>query len=84
MELNNQFKNKINCICGKNVLFDFLDDVECDWGNHVVVQCPNCEELFSIDNECPAFQSILILLEKNPTLCSKEEQSYYLENSHPS
>jgi len=78
-----KFQNKLKCICNKEVIFELIDDIECDWGNHSVIQCPNCEELFSIDKKCPAFQTIELLIEKNKTLFSKTEVLKYLSNSHP-
>ena len=78
-----KFQNKFYCICGKHVIFEIIDDVECDWGNHTVIQCPHCEELFSLDCECPAFQNILQLLPFNSNLFSSDEKLNYLNNSHP-
>jgi len=78
-----KFQNKLKCICNKEVIFELIDDIECDWGNHSIIQCPNCEELFSIDKKCPAFQTMELLLEKNKTLFSKTDESEYLSNSHP-
>lgn len=78
-----KFQNKLKCICKNHVIFDIIDDIECDWGNHTVIQCPDCEELFSIDKKCPAFQSIENLIELNVDLFSKSDQSDYLSNSHP-
>jgi len=68
--------------CNEKVIFDLIHDIECDWGSHVVVQCPHYEELFSIDNPCPAFSSLVVLLELNPSLFSFEEKSDYLSKSH--
>ena len=83
MDISKKFQNKLKCICGKDVLFEFVEDIECDWGSHLVIQCPTCEELFSIDKKCPAFQTIELLLEKNLTLFSQSEKSEYLLNTHP-
>ena len=83
MKLNKKFQNKLYCLCDKYVIFDMIDEIECDWGSHTVIQCPKCEELFSIDNGCPAFQNILKLLNKNPLLFSDDEQSEYLSKLHP-
>lgn len=69
--------------CNVKAIFDLIDDIECDWGSHVVIQCPNCEELFSIDNQCPAFSSMIVLLELNPYLFNSVEKSNYLLKSHP-
>ncbi len=76
------FKNQIRCICNEDVLFEIINDIECDWGIHTVIQCPKCEELFSIDKKCPAFQNFIILLKNNPGLFSEQEQSDYLSNFH--
>ena len=83
MSTVDKFQNKLRCICNEDVIFEIIDDIECDWGNHTVIQCPKCEELFSIDCECPAFQNILKLLESNTQLFSDEEKLDYLKNSHP-
>ena len=83
MSIIDKFQNKLHCICNDDVIFEIIDDIECDWGNHTVIQCPKCEELFSIDCECPAFQNILKLLELNTQLFSDEEKLDYLKNSHP-
>ena len=83
MAIVEKFQNKLKCICNKEVIFELIDDIECDWGNHSIIQCPNCEELFSIDKKCPAFQTIELLIEKNKTLFSKTEVLKYLSNSHP-
>ncbi|MCV0411606.1 hypothetical protein [Nitrosarchaeum sp.] len=69
--------------CNVNVIFDLIDDIECDWGSHTVIQCPNCEELFSIDNPCPAFSSMIALLKLNPDLLNSIEKYNYLSKSHP-
>ena len=83
MNISEKFQNKLRCICGNNVLFEMIDEIECDWGFHTVIQCPNCQELFSVDKKCPAFQNIFLLLKNNTTLYSKKEKSDYLSNSHP-
>lgn len=70
--------------CNVKVVFDLIDDIECDWGSHAVIQCHNCEELFSIDHQCPAFSSLMVLLESNIDLFNSEEKSRYLSKSHPS
>jgi len=82
MNLGN-FQSKVKCICNEHVMFDVVEDIECDWGSHTVIQCPNCEELFSADKKCPAFKSIEELLKINPVLYSKDEQSDYVSSSHP-
>ena len=83
MPNNEKFLNNLRCICNTLVNFEVIDDIECDWGIHTVVQCPNCEELFSIDKQCPAFEDISKLLKINPKLYSSVERSNYLTNSHP-
>ena len=83
MDLTKKFQNNLHCICDEHVIFDIVYDVECDWGTHVLVQCPRCEEIFSTDKKCPAFQNILKLLTNNPSLYSGEEETEYQLNSHP-
>ncbi len=77
------FENKITCICGAAVVFEIINEIECDWGTHTVVQCPKCEELFSTDKQCPAFQTIIELAKFNRKLFSEKQKSDYLINSHP-
>jgi len=83
MSINDKFQNKLHCICSEDVVFEIIDNIECDWGNHTVIQCPKCEELFSVDCECHAFQNALKLIPFNENLFSDEQKSDYLENSHP-
>lgn len=83
MSISEKFQNKIHCICNEDVIFELINNIECDWGNHTVIQCPKCEELFSIDCECPAFQNILKLIPLNEQLLSDVRKSDYLKNSHP-
>ena len=64
----------LHCICNQDVVFEIIDDIECDWGNHAVIQCPRCQELFSVDCECPAFGSILNLLKNNNLLYSDKDK----------
>ena len=78
-----KFQNKLNCTCSQLVTFDVVKDIECDWGSHIVIQCPECEELFSVDKKCPAFKSMDDLLKINNTLYSQEEESEYNSCSHP-
>jgi len=78
-----KFQNPMKCICNNIVIFEIIPEVECDWGIHTIIQCPKCEELFSIDVKCPAFQNILKLLKENILLYTDEEQSNYLLTSHP-
>ena len=83
MNIQEKLDNQLLCVCNDYVIFEILDDVECDWGTHFIIQCPNCEELFSIDKKCPAFQSIEELLPLNLNLFSNQEKLNYLKNSHP-
>ncbi len=83
MSFNDKFQNKLHCICNEYVIFEIIYDIECDWGNHTVIQCPKCEELFSIDCECLAFQNALKLISFNENLFSDEQKLNYLKNSHP-
>ena len=78
-----KFQNKLSCVCKNIVLFEIIPEIECDWGFHTVIQCPKCEELFSIDAKCPAFQNILELINENKFLYTDKEQSDYLFKSHP-
>ncbi len=78
-----KFQNKLRCICNERVIFNVVENVGCDWGIHVLIQCPRCEELFSTDRKCPAFEDVLKLSFNNPSLYSKEEKSEYRLNSHP-
>ena len=82
MLYNKKYQNKIKCICKNIVTFEVIPEVECDWGIHTLIQCPNCEELFSIDVKCPAFQNILKLLKENTLLYTDNEISDYLLKSH--
>lgn len=83
MDISNKFHKKLQCTCNNHVIFEIINEIECDWGNHTVLQCPKCEELFSLDKKCPAFGNLLDLLQNNSLLLSKDECSYYLSNSHP-
>jgi len=83
MPLSENLQNKFHCICGKRVHFEIIDDIECDWGSHTVIQCSKCEDLFSIDCKCPTFQSISKLSPFNEQLFSDKEKSNYLKGSHP-
>jgi len=78
-----KFKDRINCICNESVNFEVIDEIECDWGSHVVIQCPKCQELFSIDNSCPAFHGVLDLEKNNFNLFSDKEKFDYALNPHP-
>ena len=48
-----KFQKKLLCVCQNTVLFEIIPEIECDWGSHMVIQCPKCEELFSIDKKMP-------------------------------
>ena len=50
---------------------------------HAVIQCPKCQELFSIDNSCPAFHDVLDLEKNNFDLFSDKEKFDYTSKSHP-
>ena len=77
-----KFENYLKCICNNIVIFEIIPEVECDWGIHTIIQCPKCEELFSIDVKCPAFGNIELLWDPNIELYTKHEQISYLVNSH--
>ncbi|MDC0927891.1 hypothetical protein OAQ30_02590 [Nitrosopumilus sp.] len=77
-----KFWNKLTCVCKNIVMFEIIPEIECDWGHHTVIQCPKCEELFSIDIKCPAFQTIEKLWIENVELYTNEERFFYLEKSH--
>lgn len=77
-----KFQKKLLCVCQNTVLFEIIPEIECDWGSHMVIQCPKCEELFSIDKKCPAFQSIELLLKQNNGLFSNKDQSSYSAGCH--
>jgi len=77
-----KFQNKLQCVCNDDVIFEIIDEIECDWGFHTVIQCPNCEKLFSVDKKCPAFENIFELVKINTKLFSEKEKSDYLSNSH--
>lgn len=78
-----KFQDAIKCICDESVYFEVIDEIECDWGLHVVAQCPKCQELFSIDNLCPAFHDVVDLEKNNAGLFSEKEKFDYTSNSHP-
>jgi len=77
-----KFQKKLLCVCQNTVLFEIIPEIECDWGSHMVIQCPKCEELFSIDKKCPAFQNIELLLKQNTGLFSNKDQSSYSAGCH--
>ena len=78
-----KFQNKLSCVCKNIVLFEIIPEIECDWGFHTVIQCPKCEELFSIDKKCIAFQSLEQLFKLNIGLFTEKEKFDYLLNPHP-
>ena len=80
---NKKLQNQVKCICNNIDIIEIIPEVECDWGIHTIIQCPKCEELFSIDFKCPAFQNILELLNENKFLYTDKEQLDYLFKSHP-
>ena len=63
-----KFSESRRCTCNELVKFEIIDEIECEWGIHTVIQCPQCEALFSIDSECPAFGSVLDLEKTNSGL----------------
>ena len=77
-----KFQKKLTCVCKNIVLFEIISEIECDWGCHTVIQCPRCEELFSIDKKCPAFETIEKLWKENVELYTNDEQFSYLAKSH--
>ncbi len=82
--MNKFYEHLLQCSsCNVKVIFDLIDNIECDWGSHAVIQCPNCEELFSIDQKCPAFSSLLDLFEFNGDLLNHQDKVNYLSKSHP-
>ncbi len=83
MNISKKFQNKLRCVCNNYVLFEIIDEVECNWGIHTIIQCPDCQDLFSVDKKCPSFQNIFELIKNNPELYSKQEKSDYVLNSHP-
>lgn len=64
------------------MIFELIEEIECDWGIHNVIQCPNCQELFSLDKQCRAFEDLMNLSICNDGLFSDDEKSKYLENPH--
>ncbi|MGY5149255.1 MAG: hypothetical protein ACW9W3_04255 [Candidatus Nitrosopumilus sp. bin_68KS] len=83
MNIIDKFKNKLRCTCNNVVSFEIIDNIECDWGDHIVIQCPSCQELFCIDNQCPAFQDVTKLANINTGLYSNDELETYRSHSHP-
>jgi len=74
---------KIRCsTCNHVGTFDLIEDIECDWGTHDVIQCNSCQELFSIDKQCQAFQDALILSACNDDLMTDKEKYEYIKNPH--
>ena len=83
MNFSKKFQNRLRCVCNNDIFFEIIDNIECNWGFHTVIQCPNCKDLFSVDKKCPAFKNIFELLKNNNESYSKKEKSDYLLNSHP-
>ena len=77
-----KFQKTLTCVCKNIVIFEVISEIECDWGSHTVIQCPKCEELFSIDKKCPAFETIEKLWKENVELYTNDEQFSYLAKSH--
>ena len=77
-----KFQKKLTCVCKNIVVFEVIPEIECDWGIHTIIQCPKCEELFSIDKKCPAFETIEKLWKENVKLYTNNEQFSYLAKSH--
>ena len=77
-----KFQNKFQCVCNDDVLFEIIDEIECDWWFYTVIQCLNCEKLFSVDKKCARFENIFKLLKNNTELFTKKEKFDYLSNSH--
>ena len=74
---------KICCSsCNNEVIFELIEDIECDMGSHDVIQCPKCQDLFSLDKQCSAFQDLLNLIPYNADLIPESEQREYLTNPH--
>jgi hypothetical protein len=82
MLVTEKFQKKITCVCKNIVLFEIIPEIECDCGCHTVIQCPKCEELFSVDVKCPAFQTIEKLFAENVGLYSAHEKFSYLSKPH--
>lgn len=84
MVISEKFVNKtLHCsACNEDVVFELIENIECDWGSHDVIQCPNCEELFSIDKPCQAFQDLKNLLDSNNELLTEKEKIEYSTSSH--
>ena len=40
-DISDKFQIPLKCICNDDVVFEIIDDVECDWGSHSIIQCPN-------------------------------------------
>ena len=81
-DISDKFQIPLKCICNNIVIFEIIPEVECNWGIHTIIQCPKCEELFSIDVKCPAFETIKLLWEENIDLYTNHEQTSYLLNFH--
>ena len=69
--------------CENRVIFEIILNVECDWGKHTIIQCPKCEDLYTIDGPCQAFSNLIRLVEFNKTLLTDDESREYSESIHP-
>ena len=68
--------------CGAEATFEKIEDVECDYGIHILIQCPICEDLFSIDGPCNAFHNLLDLADCNPSILNHHERELYRLSAH--
>ena len=83
MNIVDKFQSNLKYICNNYVIFNMIDNIECDWGDHTVIQCSNYDELFSIDKKYDAFQSLEQLFKLNIGLFTEKEKFDYLLNTHP-
>ena len=84
MDSEKLIKNLLCCSsCKKSIVFELIEEIECDWGSHPVIQCPECEELFSVDRQCPAFQDLMALHNFNKNLFTEKEIQEYSRDPHP-
>ena len=64
-----KIENKgLTCISKNLVSFEIIDQIECGWNSHVVIQSIPSESLCPVDKQCSAFQSILDLISFNSEL----------------
>lgn len=83
MILERLLSKKLLCsTCKGEAVFLKVEDVECDYGTHTLIQCPLCQELFSIDGPCNAFQNLLYLLDVNHDILTKNEIELYRLSAH--